>query len=1152
MQLKAAIAKMRLDIRFGHGVQAATRRFQKSIRPEDYLNAMRTLGDDPAIRQAMFGITRAPDYRSLGLGVYDPKGFDAESSLLWMAASLRVLQSDINSFLSIERRLDLALNQGNWKRALETLDLADRTVGMSVWSLKYRICVIERLQGVKEQKAFVRALNARKDIKPVIRAMAVLTSSLAEEAQSADLFYDELEKLFQREFPREDIYQYLAFHTAFFGPFQFTKPLEILNFENGNSIVDRYLSFLRIAQMTAAATATSSVGKSFKKALTILGEGIEDSRITWLRLAYGISIKDRQWETLQKHLKAFDLYTLSKYEEAIRAIKVSVDSGARSLDFIELYARCLARLQASAERRAKESDEVYVGLKEMVGLLEADQASSMCMQRLKKDIACFCASDRSALLHSFLLQQTSPIAEGSPEKYQKFADLSGSLVNPRSVSRIVVNKGKLPKSLAQLLSESPAYELNEYSYYLDRRNRPSQLDSVPPTRLSKYSALRALRDSRPDIALNDFRILAESDDLLDKFDGLEGLCVCYAQIGDLSTASRILCNAVAEYPSLHRRLPIRRLCEQIEGSQLNLPQVNMPIEISNILGLYTSHLGKDKEYRMGTICEDFLRSWGCDSPGQLRIRQSEFDPRQLIFFLSVVCTVGAMDSHPSFALQIDVENARVDVLQWLVLLDPDNRNQYTEEIAGITRRQAISEAMHSVDMSRVTVNVEGVKSILPAEIEETYNRFRSLPNFGETEIQSLLKQLSKATLTSEALIVVIPRSERTEVLNRLYEAVKQRFIFNNDFGLDAYLSVGIRHSTLPGQLRACFERGHLVTQRQSDGTYVRNEFWEDKMELREMDLDARRSVQHALRGCSAAIDSLISLLRNELIQVKGEKHPEGFLSFDLTSSQLTELETRVNSASNIGGAIDAVIETLWAQTDAALTATRRLLRERFKRDVDAVLDMLERAVRPISFARFAELDSAITSTRTEFHDELEIIANWFTRGDAEVTEDYDLQLAIEIASQMVNRCYATRRLNLQPAIALGGRLVKARTLNAVVNVLFLVFDNALKHGKEKDGKVSLNLRIELRGTLLCIVATNETARTMEDTTDSKRLDEISAEVRAGSTTERVRGEGGSGLIKLGKILRIDLNAAPRLQFAFTRTGQEFELAIVVESDAILI
>src|ERR1019366_10442620 len=100
---------------------------------------------------------------------------------------------------------------------------------------------------------------------------------------------------------------------------------------------------------------------------------------------------------------------------------------------------------------------------------------------------------------------------------------------------------------------------------------------------------------------------------------------------------------------------------------------------------------------------------------------------------------------------------------------------------------------------------------------------------------SLLGELSES-LRGGPLVVVSP--ETTSLFTKIFNELKAKFISSNEYGLDSYLSVWIRHGTLAGQIRSVFERQHLITRRDATGNrYHRNEYWINRLEIYQWDVE---------------------------------------------------------------------------------------------------------------------------------------------------------------------------------------------------------------------------------------------------------------------------------------------------------------------------
>lgn len=67
-----------------------------------------------------------------------------------------------------------------------------------------------------------------------------------------------------------------------------------------------------------------------------------------------------------------------------------------------------------------------------------------------------------------------------------------------------------------------------------------------------------------------------------------------------------------------------------------------------------------------------------------------------------------------------------------------------------------------------------------------------------------------------------------------------------------------------------------------------------------------------------------------------------------------------------------------------------------------IFDVLQKRIADMnSNGKYQELDQAITKSRTELLNSLVTVSNWFKRSKTFNTQDYTLELAIDIARNMI-------------------------------------------------------------------------------------------------------------------------------------------------------
>ena len=1120
MRLDGALSSVGQAIRRGHRIEATLAEAVYGLAIDQYFRLISALSEQPETSQHLLALAPIKKYEQLAQWETLGPQLPDENIIAWTAATLRIFASEISNFLLLEKRIDQEVAAGEWEKALLVLDELEQQLGVSVWGLNVRTALITKVTGLESQKIFSSNLQRSDAIAPWLKFLSALFSAQAEPAVSAESFYAEVGRVLAVDLATHPFHQYAVFHAAFFGPFHFREVGSILHLEMAGSIIDRYLSFIRIGQLIYADSRISKLTGAYRVALRVLGYPFRDSRLAWLRGVFDVSPQELLKLISKEVIDAYDCYTRGAYEEALRRIDALASSGsAMPEDFAEI--RALANVRQS-------SDSEVLARTPYTEILRGTAEGDVALANMKKAICCFSKSRAAAILHSFVERQTSPFSRELPIRFERFADVNGSPSNPRALYFAGLESVHIRQHVYPAILESTTFRLFRAAFQ-NVGTAKNVIADIPETRLAKYRAIAAFRKNGDERALKYFAQVEQDGDFLDRLDAAEGRTVALTRLRKLVEASIVLCRYVLQNPASNRRFPIESLCDALEVCQKNLPQQGLPIEVPNVFGAYSAFRKKDRVYRMGTLCEDFLLSRGVEKPTELRGLAGEFDPMQLRFFLAEVCLVSALDSHPYYISHREVEDQRVEVLQWLLELDPPNSSTYATEIAEITRRQKIGTAMQSVEKSKISVNVIGVKSVLTNDTVEAFKRFRSLPRFETRHLEDLVRQLIEKKVDEgiKQLLVLFDAPERTSALIKLYDSVKQKFLFSNDFGLDAYISVGIRHIILPSHLRACFERNDLITSKTSTGAYAPNEVWARMAERRFQSHDFTQDVQNLLGALSSSVDAAIQDLRDQIVQIKSEKRPRGLLDFSLSSAQTAELDSAVSECASVDAAVDAVIAVLWTQTDAGLVAIQRYLRGVFKAQLNTALDAVEDGLRIYSGARLPELEAAITTARTQLHDEIDSIAKWFSRGDVTPTEDFDFELAVETALAMVNRGHVKRQLRLTRTWNESMRL-RAFSLNALVNILVLTFDNALRHGGQQFGDVALNLALECDRPDFRLIARNRVDPAVDLEVLRDRLSAIRAAITNQATSEKVRDEGGSGFAKMVRIMKIDLQVNPSI------------------------
>jgi hypothetical protein len=546
------------------------------------------------------------------------------------------------------------------------------------------------------------------------------------------------------------------------------------------------------------------------------------------------------------------------------------------------------------------------------------------------------------------------------------------------------------------------------------------------------------------------------------------------------------------------------------------------------------------EGERSAICEDYLADVNVERPSELGNESDPVARRLLIYFFRYVAIPSILDSHICYESSSEVEDERIAVCQRLIELDPENRAIYTDEIAQITHRQLIQEGVQRVEKSKIHVDVDGIRDSVIQGSKDLFERYRSLPVSPIHEIAEIVLEIAQR-MGKSGVRLVVPRNERLAAFNQLFSLVRDKFVSSSEYGLDVYLSVGIRHGTLAGQLRSVFEQEDILARRDETGRYILPAVWMSRFQQAECEDSCIQALSAALITFTEGVDSAISDLRDKRIQINTEVRPtEGWFDFRFSATQLGELEVKARPIEAFDRFIELVFQELWKRTDLSLARIRSAFIGELRDRLSDLISQLNRALTdlPNSGAKTSML-TALTRVRPLLQSELVSISSWFTSHGRKDTDPYSLETAIGIAKKMFDRCNPALQFSIERK-GVGGELsLKGSTLSGMVEILFLLFSNVGKYGLQSERRIRCNIAYAVKSDSLEITMTNTVSPETVGMYSSK-LASLLASIRRNENFDKVKTEGGTGIYKLAKILRVDFQSQAIIDFSY-RDNEVYEL-----------
>ena len=201
---------------------------------------------------------------------------------------------------------------------------------------------------------------------------------------------------------------------------------------------------------------------------------------------------------------------------------------------------------------------------------------------------------------------------------------------------------------------------------------------------------------------------------------------------------------------------------------------------------------------------------------------------------------------------------------------------------------------------------------------------------------------------------------------------------------------------------------------------------------------------------------------------------------------------------------------------SCLTAINGQLNERFSAVLNRCRSALESSLPADSVVEFR---NTVTSCRTQLDYGLSALAEWFHVDYAQRMPPFLVSDLVEALLDNVRRYCGPCFLTVDRSIGLSRRL-QGRMFRPLWDLFFILLDNIAKHAKMVDVAVELSIQDQGNGITLTVV------NALGGEVDVERLRRAAASMSGNPVTvdesDLLRREGGSGLLKIHKILRYDL------------------------------
>lgn len=1077
-----------------------------------------------------------------------------EKMILWLSNILKEHHIELNDFFNKQLEYYNCLFLEDYDHAENIINDIESKFGLSFWLLEKKINLIQHKYGLEKQKEFFKEIINNENVHFIHKYMSSFFSLKSEFNVSTHNYDQEVLKeqseLKRAKEPGLINYQNYLKYKIDLSNLKECEMHLILLMEEDLSIIDRYFSLVEVLTRIVLEEKENDIfeWKNKNDVYNNLGylKGQELQIIIKKFFTDDNSVYAN--EDFESYTKILDLYTFGNYPKVIDMSEKLLNKNPLLFELYEIYSKSLLHLTLSPKLKHPMSEEI---VEKVMLIYSNDLNSSEVFSGLLK----ICYNHSSSLWSWKLRNLITNAYLGQKQALKNKISSQGALISYSSRPQINIDLytnnrlQELNKALEKAYPENFTFKLHNKIAEKDD-DFIKGLTNIPNDR--KYDILAKVLLSKKNYK--------ESLKILKKIEGDNSIystdikCLIVdtqIEMGDLNEALTYTVDSYFQNKNVLNKINIDRLVEELlKDTSFYISNISLPI----LLDLVSKYHDVKKEVYRNDIYEDFLFTKNVARPSELNLNDYVYENKEKwIYFLNKVCTVNVMSHSIEYKTLEEVENERMIICRLLSNYDEENKVFYSNEIKSLTEKKMIQKGINKIHSSKIFVNVEGIKISLEKKMSEAFNRYKS---FG----YSLIEEQEPEYFTFGEVKINIPGNNKWNLLVNMIDEIRENFVYSAEYGLDGYLSVGIRHGTLSGHLRGSIEKYNLITQVSSSiQSYSENKIWLDRLKI--LDQSERKKFSNKFNIFSQKIDNLINFLKNELIQIKSnygstyfmdDAHPKGLFDYSINISDLNYLNSLIKEDTTFEDFFDNVIEFFWKITDRNLQSIQFYLKNEFSNKIKMIFEEFSNDLETISSnVDLTQIKSEIINAQQDFTHALERVTSWFNKSQDTEIGDYNLELPIEIGLNVAMTIYNIKPENINKKIEINNNIIlNERTFKSMGDIFYILFENIFKHSERKEN-IDIFVSCTSEKNNITIKCCNNLSEQIDVISFKKLIEDKQNKFNLNQDINMASKEGGSGFYKIKKMLSVDLNCKLNIYFKINKDNF-FEICLDIEGDEILV
>ena len=287
------------------------------------------------------------------------------------------------------------------------------------------------------------------------------------------------------------------------------------------------------------------------------------------------------------------------------------------------------------------------------------------------------------------------------------------------------------------------------------------------------------------------------------------------------------------------------------------------------------------------------------------------------------------------------------------------------------------------------------------------------------------------------------------------------------------------------------------------------------------------TVEQCVEAFSTTLDALIDDLVKNCLQIKREDKPDGLFSVDPTPLIIYYLRANLDESAGFSDFLGRVIEVQHIFLNLSLQQVRAFITGPFNDSIDKAVEEFRRSLEEkVGPGLSAELRNLVVTVLPELQASIERVAAWFAPDpENERRSLRTMEQIVDIAIQATKNAHRGFEPDIETDIEDLG-LQSTEILVLFTDILFTILDNIYSHSERgQRPKVTISIRseegVDPARTPVTIRVVNEIAPHAKTAASEKRLQRIREQIDSGDYRSSVKLEGGTGFLKLKRIVAAD-------------------------------